>query len=76
MCYALIVTTQVKLICDPINLFINRESLIQTTGATNGLYMLASLMFGPGDLVFTERISYFLAIKVLKDGLRYNVNAG
>ena len=43
------------------------DDLIATNGATQGLYMLASLLFSTGDLVFVEDPTFFVALKILQD---------
>jgi hypothetical protein len=43
-----------------------KDDLIVTNGATQGLYMLASLLFSAGDLVFVEDPTYFVALKLLQ----------
>lgn len=45
------------------------EDLVVTNGATQGLYMLTSLLFSPGDLVFVEDPTYFVALKILRDDI-------
>lgn len=53
-----------------------RFNLVETSGATSGLHLLSSVFFGAGDLVFMEEFSYFLAINVLKEGLRFKCESG
>ena len=47
-----------------------------TSGATNGLMMLAVTFFKAGDYIFLEDPTYFLALKVFRDDLGMNVIAG
>ena len=48
------------------NIFHCRNNLIATAGATQGLSMLGHLLFSPGDLVFVENPTYFIAIRMLE----------
>ncbi|XP_070531720.1 2-aminoadipate transaminase-like [Ptychodera flava] len=49
------------------------EELMVTCGATNGIYMVASLLFNRGDTVFVEDPSYYIAIEIFKEDLGMNV---
>ena len=40
-----------------------------TNGATQGLDLIATLLFSAGDLVFVEDPTYFVALKLLRDDL-------
>ena len=40
--------------------------IIVTAGASQGLAMLANLLFSPGDLVFVEDPTYFIALQALR----------
>lgn len=42
------------------------DDLIVTSGASQGLSMLAGLFFSPGDLVFVEDPTYFIALRILQ----------
>ena len=42
------------------------EDLLVTSGATQGLSMLSTLLFSPGDLAFVEDPTYFIALRMLK----------
>lgn len=52
------------------------DNLFPTSGATNGLYMLASQYFRPGDLVFVEELSFLMAVKMLSKDLRMQAIPG
>ena len=54
----------------------HRSDLVETSGATSGLHLISSVFFGTGDLVFMEEFSYFIAINILRDGLRHNCQPG
>ena len=43
------------------------DHLIASAGATQGLNLVAQLLFDRNDLVFIENPTYFIATKVLKD---------
>ena len=47
-----------------------------TAGATHGMHLVASVMFGQEATVFIEDPSYFLAITVLRDDLGMNIVSG
>ncbi|MEZ0394813.1 MAG: PLP-dependent aminotransferase family protein [Anaerolineales bacterium] len=50
---------------------IDPDSLFVTAGASGGLDLLCSLFTRPGDLVFVEEPTYFLALRIFADhGLR------
>ena len=49
---------------------------METAGATNGLHLLSTTFFTPGDLVFTEDFTYFLAIQMFKRTIRFNIETG
>jgi selenocysteine lyase/cysteine desulfurase len=42
------------------------DDIIVTAGATQGLAMLANLLFSPGDLVFVEDPTYFIGLQALR----------
>jgi DNA-binding transcriptional MocR family regulator len=46
---------------------VDANDIVQTAGASQGLFLLASIFFEAGDIVFIEETSYFIAIKVLKE---------
>ncbi|XP_078687203.1 2-aminoadipate transaminase-like [Branchiostoma floridae x Branchiostoma belcheri] len=48
---------------------VDSSSLVVTAGATQGLYMLASLLFNRGDVVFVEDPTYFIGFQILKTDL-------
>ncbi|CAH1786001.1 unnamed protein product [Owenia fusiformis] len=52
---------------------VKESSLYLTTGASQGLYLTASLLFNTGDTVFIEDPTYFIAINLLRDDLGLNV---
>ncbi|XP_062516013.1 uncharacterized HTH-type transcriptional regulator YdfD-like isoform X2 [Corticium candelabrum] len=52
---------------------VDSDSLFPTSGASQGLYMLASQYFQAGDLVFVEELSFFAAVEVLGRDLKLQV---
>ena len=54
------------------NGFPHREDVIATAGATQGLHLLSHLLFSPGDIVFVENPTFFLANTIFESdaGLR------
>ncbi|KAI8518583.1 hypothetical protein Bbelb_046000 [Branchiostoma belcheri] len=48
---------------------VDSSSLVVTAGATQGLFMLASLLFNRGDVVFVEDPTYFIGFQILKTDL-------
>ena len=42
-----------------------RNDVVESAGASQGLFLLANLMFGSGDLVFVDELAYFLALDLL-----------
>ena len=52
---------------------VDSADLMVTAGATQGLALLVTLLFNPGDLAFVEDPTYFLAIKVLSEDLNLKV---
>jgi DNA-binding transcriptional MocR family regulator len=42
------------------------DDLVVTGGASQGLMMLATLLFSPGDVVFVEDPTYFIALQALQ----------
>lgn len=59
--------TLAKFLSDEYRSPVKPENLFVTSGATNGLLLLAYLMFTSGDLVFCEDPTYFMAISILRD---------
>ncbi|KAL5460581.1 hypothetical protein EMCRGX_G034035 [Ephydatia muelleri] len=55
-----------KFLSDEYRSPVKPENLFVTSGSTNGLLLLASLMFRSGDLVFCEDPTYFMAISILR----------
>ena len=53
-----------------------RNDLIVTNGASQGLYMLSSLLFSRGDVVFVEDPTYFLALKLFQDDMGFRCVPG
>ena len=53
-----------------------RENIIATAGATQGLHLIAHLLFLPGDIVFVEDPTYFLATKVFLRDAELRMEAG
>ncbi|XP_062515303.1 uncharacterized protein LOC134190803 [Corticium candelabrum] len=51
----------------------NRNDLFITCGATYGLYLLATLFFHSGDMVFMEEASYHRVATILGDELKLQV---
>jgi len=43
------------------------DSLFTTTGASSGLDLLCTLFTQPGDVVFVEEPTYFLALRIFRD---------
>jgi DNA-binding transcriptional MocR family regulator len=41
------------------------NDVVESAGASQGLFLLANLMFGSGDLVFVDELAYFLALDLL-----------
>ena len=56
--------------------FFHSDDLFPTCGATHGLYLLASQYFGPGDVVFVEELSFFLAVDMLSKDLKMKAVPG
>lgn len=54
----------------------HRCDIIQTAGATHGLFVLANLFFSSGDLAFTESLTYFLGLKLLRNDLQMKLQPG
>jgi DNA-binding transcriptional MocR family regulator len=50
--------------------YLYSDDLFPTCGASHGLYLLASQCFGPGDIVFVEELSFFLAVDMLSKDLK------
>lgn len=48
-------------------MFVSRDDLMATSGATHGLHMIAHLLFSPGDIAFVENPTYFLANTMFKE---------
>lgn len=46
--------------------FLTSDDLIVTAGASQGLAMLANILFSPGDMVFAEDPTYFIALQALQ----------
>lgn len=50
---------------------VGMDSLFVTSGASSGLDLLCTLYTQPGDVIFVEEPSYFLALRIFRDhGLR------
>ena len=54
---------------------VQAEDIVVNAGATQGLGLIVALLFNPGDLVFVEDPTYFLAIKVLSEDFNMKVIA-
>lgn len=52
---------------------VNKDELMVTAGATQGIHLTASIMFDKDTPVFVEDPTYFIAIKMLRDDLRMPV---
>ncbi|XP_060574846.1 2-aminoadipate transaminase-like [Ruditapes philippinarum] len=52
---------------------VNSEDLMVTAGATQGLHLIASVMFDKDTPVFMEDPSYFIAVKILTDDFGMNI---
>ena len=53
-----------------------RENVIATAGATQCLHMISHLMFSPGDIVFVENPTYFVATKIFLTDNGFKVKSG
>ncbi|XP_028407681.1 uncharacterized protein LOC114530278 [Dendronephthya gigantea] len=54
---------------------VNSHDMVCTSGATIGLMMVTLMMFQPGDYVFVEDPTYFIAIKMFRQDLGLNILA-
>ncbi|KAK3603662.1 hypothetical protein CHS0354_017382 [Potamilus streckersoni] len=52
---------------------VDSHNLMVTAGATQGLHLVATVMFDRTTPVFVEDPTYFIAIKILKDDFKMNV---
>ena len=52
---------------------INKDELILTTGATNGLHLVTSSLVRSGGVVFVENPSYFIALNILSGDMGLTV---
>lgn len=52
---------------------VNNCNIFPTSGATHGLQLTASLFFEPGNIVFVEDPTYFLAMKILREDVGMRV---
>ena len=52
------------------------EQLFVTSGATSGLFLVASLMIPSQAIVFVKDPTYFIAIDILRDDIGFNVIPG
>ena len=52
------------------------DDLVCTGGATSGLLLQTSLVFKPGDYIFVEDPSYFIALRMFATDLNMNVAVG
>ena len=57
-------------------LFLSREDLVATSGATQGLCLLLQLLTSRGDIVFVEDPTYFAALKIVQADTNLEVAAG
>ncbi|XP_028407687.1 uncharacterized protein LOC114530281 [Dendronephthya gigantea] len=55
---------------------VDSNDIVCTSGATNGLMMVTLMMFQPGDYVFVEDPTYFIAIKMFRQDLGLNILGG
>ncbi|XP_077986876.1 uncharacterized protein LOC144441198 isoform X2 [Glandiceps talaboti] len=46
---------------------VSSEDLMVTCGASHGLYMIGTLLFNRGDIVFVEDPTYFIALDMFKE---------
>ena len=53
-----------------------RDDLVETAGATYGLHLLGTTFFSAGDLIFTEDLTYFVAIEMFKRTIEFNIETG
>ena len=52
---------------------VDEEELFVTTGATNGLFMICTLLLHPTAVVFVENPTYFIGLKLLSQDLGLRV---
>ncbi|XP_013405100.1 uncharacterized protein YER152C, partial [Lingula anatina] len=52
---------------------LDREDLVLTAGATHGLSLVTTLFFQPGDTIFVEDPTYFIAINMLREDYGMNI---
>ena len=52
---------------------VNKNELILTTGATNGLHLVTSSLVRSGGVVFVENPSYFIALNILSGDMGLSV---
>ncbi|KAI0241584.1 Aminotran_1_2 domain-containing protein [Lamellibrachia satsuma] len=55
------------------HIYLCLEKLFVTSGATSGLFLVASLMFSSHATVFVEDPTYFIAIGLLRDDIGLNI---
>jgi len=55
---------------------VHRDDIMATSGATNGLHMIAHLLFSPGDIAFVENPTYFLANTIFKEDAGLELKGG
>jgi DNA-binding transcriptional MocR family regulator len=60
----------IKVLC---SLVACRNDVLATAGATQGLHTIIHLLFSPGDIVFVENTTYFMATTILKEDGELNV---
>ena len=65
-----------KKILEPVFMPSCRDDLIATAGATHGLHTISHLLFSPGDIVFVENPTYFIATTVFRSDNDFNVKSG
>ena len=53
-----------------------RDDIIATAGATQGLHAISHLLFSPGDIVFVENPTYFVATKIFLQDAEFKVKEG
>ncbi|XP_028407685.1 uncharacterized protein LOC114530280 isoform X2 [Dendronephthya gigantea] len=54
---------------------VDSHDIVCTSGATNGLVMITLTMFQPGDYIFVEDPTYFIAIQLFRQDLGLNILA-
>lgn len=64
-----------KLLTDGYQAPVDVNDIVATAGATQGLHLLSHILFSPGDIVFVEDPTYFLATEIFQSDANLNVKA-